>query len=97
MLFEAPDGCVADTHIRIRNLPVLHLLRTPRLFMMPTLREGYRSSLRGAQPPPVPTVEVLIDNELGRLLQPLSSLVMERGEAKTSHPSPNNAVCPGAA
>src|SRR5918994_302749 len=92
MLFEAPDGRVADRHIRVLKLPARHLLRAPRLLKMPTLREGYRSSLPGAQPPPVPTVEVLVDNELGRLLQPLFSLVMERGEVKTSHPSPYNAV-----
>ena len=46
----------------------------------------------GAQPPPVPTVEVPVDNELSCLLQPFFSLVTERGARSTSHPSPNNVV-----
>jgi hypothetical protein len=49
--------------------------------MVPTPRGGYRSSLSGAQPPPVATVEVLVDDELGRLLlQPFLSSVIGRGE-----------------
>ena len=42
--------------------------------MVPTLREGHGSSLARAQPPPVLSVEILVDDELGRLLQPLLTL-----------------------
>jgi hypothetical protein len=84
-LFEARDGCVADGHIRVLTLPVLHLLRTPSLFMMPTLRGSYGSSHVGAQPPPVSTVEVLVEDELGRLLQRFFSSVMGRREGARPH------------
>ena len=92
MLFEAPHGSVPDGHIRVLERPVCQLLRTRRLCIMPSFGGSYRSSFPGAQPPPVQPVEVLIDDELGRPLQPFFSLAVERAEAKTSHPSPLNAV-----
>src|SRR5215211_2611512 len=40
--------------------------------MVPNFGGGYGLSHEGAQPPPIPTVKVLVDNKLGCLLQRFS-------------------------
>src|ERR671914_801101 len=66
---RASDGCVTDRGIRVLESPALHLLLAPSLFMVTNFGGGYRTSYKGAQPPPVPTVQAAVDDELSRLLQ----------------------------
>jgi|SRR3712207_6836223 len=88
LLLESPDGCITDGSIRIHRSPALHLLRAPSLFIVPNFGGGYRTSCKGAQPPPIPTVETAVDDELSRLLQRAFS--SSNGAGKEVIPYPYN-------
>src|ERR671916_747295 len=72
---QATLGCVADRGLRVLWLPAPHLSGALRSRGVPARGGGYRGPRARAQPPPVPTAEVSIDDELRRLLQTFRSFV----------------------